>query len=91
MTLYESGLSLLHYVHSRNADINCKTICKEVNIETDEDTVFLQEEDYYVTMAAASEDTITPDELLEDNTSSLPGRRSWRKRVSTMNRDFVSY
>ena len=88
--IYESSLSLLHFAHSRNAEINCKIICEEVSIESDEDVIYLDEEDYYGTMAASSEDIMTPGELLEKELdhenniqeSSFPKRRSSRKRTS---------
>ena len=88
--IYESGLSMLHYIHSRNAEINCKLICKEVDVDRDDDILYLNEEDYHVTMIASSEDTLTAEERLErdldheeniqDDPPSLPKRRSSRKR-----------
>ena len=70
-----------------------------MNIEKYEDELYLDDEDYHVTMVASSEDIMKPDELLEkelvleedDIQEAFPKKRSSRKRTSTRTLSHVRY
>ena len=86
---------------SRSAEINTNQICKEVTVVLVDDTVTIGEDDYYVTIAATSEDTWTPNEInereidceinLEEEELHPEQRLSSRKRKRYNNKDYVLY